>query len=212
MTRSLLHMLGLPWPTPHYSTVSKRQAGLTVNIGHQPRNEPLHLLIDSTGLKVMGEGEWKVKKHGPAYRRVCRKLHLAIDADTHEIRAVEMTDHRHGDGAYDTRDCYRAAHERGAELIVPPRRNGKPWKDKVAWAAARNETLSAIGRFGRKLWKRWSSYHRRSRVETGMHRYILLGERLSARRPERQVAEVYVRCAILNMFCRLGMPVTVALA
>lgn len=90
MMRSLLRLLGLPWPTPHYSTVSKRQAGLTVNIGHQQRGQPLHLLIDSTGLKVMGEGEWKVKKHGPAYRRVWRKLHLAIDADTHEIRAVEM--------------------------------------------------------------------------------------------------------------------------
>ncbi len=97
MTRSLLQLPGLPWPTPRYSTVSKRQAGLTVSIGHRRRDEPLHLLIDSTGLKVMGEGEWKVRKHGPEYRRVWRKLHLVIDVDTHEIRAVEMTDHRHGD-------------------------------------------------------------------------------------------------------------------
>jgi hypothetical protein len=235
MTRSLLHLLGLTWPTPHYSTVSKRQADLTVNIGHRQRNEPLHLLIDSTGLKVMGEGEWKVKKHGPEYRRVWRKLHLAIDAETHEIRAVEMTDHRHGDaevvsellsqlpptaklaalygdGAYDTKDCYKVAHACGAALIVPPRRNGRPWQERTTWAEARNEALRAIDRFGRRLWKRWSGYHRRSLVETSMHRYKLLGERLSARKPERQVAEVHVRCTILNTFCWLGMPETVALA
>ncbi|AXK38506.1 transposase [Crenobacter cavernae] len=114
-----------------------------------------------------------------------------------------------GDGAYDSRRVYRVVHEYGAELVVPPRKNGKSWKDKAAWAASRNDKLAAIGRLGRAIWKRWSGYHRRSLVETAMHRFKRLGDRLLARNPERQVAEVHVRCAILNRFVHLGMPKTV---
>lgn len=225
----MLRLLGLDWPVPCFSTVSRRQATLTVNIPVRRRAEPLHLLVDSTGLKICGEGEWKVKKHGPEYRRAWRKVHLAIDATTLDVRAMEMTDHRQGDaaqaeellsqldpteplasisgdGAYDTRGFYRAAHARGAEVIVPPRRNGKPWKDCADFAQARNATLAATRHLGWRLWKN----HRRSLVETTMGRLKLLGERLAAHRPERQVAEVHVRCAILNTFNRLGMPVTVA--
>jgi hypothetical protein len=192
----------------------------------------LHLLVDSTGIKICGEGEWKVKKHGAEYRRAWRKVHLAIDAATLDIRAVEMTDHRQGDaaqteerlsqlgpaeqlgsfsgdGAYDTRGVYRVVTGRGGAVIVPPRRNGKPGKDKTDFAPLRNETLAAARHLGWRLWKRWSGYHRRSLVETTMLRFKLLGEKLAARMPERQVAEVQVRCAILNTFNRLGMPVTV---
>ena len=127
----------------------------------------MHLLVDSTGLKICGEGEWKVKKHGAEYRRAWRKVYLAINAETLDIRAVEMTDHRQGDaaqaeellsqldpaellasvsgdGAYDTRGFYRTVCSRGAAVIVPPRRNGKPWKDRAESAQARNATLLAI--------------------------------------------------------------------
>ncbi len=96
---------------------------------------------------------------------------------------------------------------------MPPRRNGRAWKARTTGAAERNETLRAVRHLGRRLWKKWSGYHRRSLAETAVSRLKRLGgERLSARDPARQVAEVQVRCAILNTFNSLGMPKTVALA
>lgn len=233
MAGSLIRLAGLDWRPPHYSTLSRRQKSLTVEIPYRARGGPLHLVIDSTGLKVLGEGEWKVRKHGADKRWVWRKVHLVIDADRHKVRAVEMTDHRHGDGeivpglltqlpraerigvisgdgAYDTRGVYEASASRGAALVVPPRRNGKPWQARTTGAAERNESLRAIRHLGRRLWKRWSGYHRRSLAETAMSRLKRLGERLSARDPARQVAEVQIRCATLNTFNALGMPNIIA--
>lgn len=233
MAGSLMRLAGLDWQVPHYSTLSRRQKNLTVVIPYRARGGPLHLVIDSTGLKMLGEGEWKVRKHGADKRRVWRKVHLVINADSHEVRAVEMADNRHGDGeivpgllsqlpkaerigvisgdgAYDTRGVYEASASREAALVVPPRRNGKPWKARTTGAAERNESLRAIKHFGRRLWKRWSGYHRRSLAETAMSRLKRLGERLAARDPARQVAEVQLLCAILNTFNALGMPDTVA--
>jgi hypothetical protein len=232
---SLLRLARLDWPAPHYSTLSRRQRDLTVAIPCRSRGEPLHLVVDSTGVKVLGEGEWKVRRHGADRRRVWRKVHLAVDAGSHEIRAVEMTDHRHGDGeilpdllaqvpeeegiasvtgdgAYDTRSAYEAASARNAALRVPPRRNGKPWKTPTIGAGQRNETIRAVRHLGRRLWKRWSGYHIRSLAETAMSRFKRLGERLAAHDPARQVAEVQIRCAILNTYNRLGMPDTIAIA
>ena len=174
MAGSLIRLAGLDWPVPHYSTLSRRQKKLTVVIPYRLRGEPLHLVIDSTGLKVLGEGEWKVRRHGADRRRVWRKVHLAVGADSHEIRAVEMTDHRHGDGeilpdllaqipegeritsisrdgAYETRFVYKASDARKAALLVPPRRNGKPWKTQTTGAPERNETLRTIRHLGRRL-------------------------------------------------------------
>ena len=192
---------------------------------------PLHLLVDSTGIKVRGEGEWHARKHGRAKRREWRKVHLAIDESTLEVRAVEFTDSKIGDapmlpsllsqipadetiasvtadGAYDGRACRDAIATRGAEAVIPPRRNAKPWKKNSPGAAARNEALRAMKRFGRTLWRRWSGYHRRSRVETKMNCLKLLGQKLMARDFDRQTAELEVRIAILNRFTALGIPVT----
>jgi hypothetical protein len=133
-----------------------------VNIPHRGSQGPLHLLIDSTGIKVEGEGEWNARKHGGPKRRVWRKVHLGIDEQTLEIRAVEVTSSDVGDapmlpellshipadqeiasvtadGAYDTRRCHDAIAERGAAAVIPPCKNGKPWKAVTAGAAARNE-------------------------------------------------------------------------
>ena len=112
------------------------------------------------------------------------------------------------DGAYDTRKCHDAIAERGAAAVIPPRRNAKPWKADSAGANARNEALRASKYLGRALWRRWSGYHRRSRVETKMHCVKLLGQRLMARDFDRQVAEFQVRVAILNSFTALGIPIT----
>ncbi|MFC7738282.1 transposase [Roseomonas sp. GCM10028921] len=125
-----------------------------------------------------------MRRHGSERRRVWRKVHLAVDAGSHEIRAAEMADHRHGDGeilpdllaqvaeegvasvigdgACDARSAYEAAAARNAAHLVPPRPNGKHGKTPTAGAEERNETLHAVRHLGRRLWKRWSGYHRRS--------------------------------------------------
>jgi hypothetical protein len=234
MAQSLLELAGLDWQVPDFSTVSRRQKRLTVTIGAQPTTTGLHLLVDSTGIKMLGEGEWKIKKHGADYRRQWRKVHLGIDASTLEIRAIEVTDNAtgdapmlpclldqiageeriesvRGDGAYDTKGCYEAIAQRGAHAIIPTRKNAKPWKDKRPGAEARNAILAATRHLGRKIWKKWAGYHRRSLVETKMRCFKLLGERVMARDFDRQVAELQVRAAILNRFTRLGTPRTVVM-
>jgi len=182
---------------------------------------------------MMGEGEWKRKKHGAEYRRQWRKLHLGIDAETMEIRAVEVTPNSvgdapmlpallgqidpaeallsvSGDGAYDTKACHEAIALREAQAIIPVRKNAsKPWKENRPGAKARNEILHATQRLGRAIWKRWSGYHRRSLVEAKMRCVKLMGERVMARDFDRQVAELQVRAAILNRFTQLGTPETV---
>ena len=124
---------------------------------------------------------------------------IAADQDIASVTA---------DGAYDTRKCHEALADRGAAAIIPPRKNAKPWKAITAGAVARNEALRASKDLGRALWRRWSGYHRRSRVETKMHCVKLPGQRLMARDLDRQVAELQVRFAVLNGFTALGTPVT----
>ena len=124
---------------------------------------------------------------------------IAADQDIASVTA---------DGAYDTRKCHEALADRGAAAIIPPRKNAKPWKTVTAGAVARNEALRASKYLGRALWRRWSGYHRRSRVETKMHCVKLPGQRLMARDLDRQVAELQVRFAVLNGFTALGIPVT----
>ena len=226
---SLLHLAGLTWSVPDFSTLSRRQKSLTVDIPYRGSDGPLHLLIDSTGIKVEGEGEWHRRKHGGSKRRIWRKLHIGIDEGSLEIRAVEMTGNEIGDapvlpalleqipadeeivsvtadGAYDTRQCHETIANRGAQAVIPPRKNAKPWDPTSAGAIARNEALRACGHLGRAIWRRWSGYQRRSRVETKMHCIKLLGQCLTARDFDRQITEVYIRVAILNRFTALGIP------
>ena len=230
---SLLRLIGLDWAVPDFSTLSRRQKTLKVNVPYRGSDGPLHLLVDSTGIKVEGEGEWNARKHGGAKRRVWRKIHIGIDEKSLEIWAAEFTTSDIGDapmlpelldqippeqeiacvtadGAFDTRKCHDAIAARGAAAIIPPRKNAKPWKPDTAGAVARNEILRTSKRVGRTIWRRWSGYHRRSRAETKMHCVKLLGQRLSARDFDRQVAEFQVRVAVLNGFTSLGIPVTEA--
>lgn len=235
MVESLLRLAGVDWKVPDFSTVCRRQKRLSVKLPYRPSTTALDLLVDSTGIKFLGEGEWKRKKHGAEYRRQWRKVHLGIDARTLEIRAIEITDNGtgdapmlpellsqipadetlssvSGDGAYDTKACHAAIAQRNAQAIIPPRKNAKAWKSTQSGAASRNEALRACQRFGRRIWKRWSGYHRRSLVETKMNCFKRLGERVMARTFERQVTELHVRVALLNRFSQLGRPVTVAVA
>lgn len=231
LVASLLSLAGLDWPVPDYSTLCRRQKGLVVVISHRPGTGALHLLIDSTGIKAEGDGEWCAKKHGPSKPGQWRKVHLGIDAETLEIRAIEVTGAGVGDapmlpellaqiaddqpigmvsadGAYDTRACHAAIAARGATAVIPTRRNGRPWNEDTPGADARNDILRATSRLGRKIWRRWSGYHRRSLVETKMHCFKLLGERVRSRDFDRQTAELQIRAAILNRFTALGTPIT----
>ncbi len=108
------------------------------------------------------------------------------------------------DGAYDTRRCHNAIIQRGAEAIIPVRRSGRLWKEDGPTAKARNEILRASRHFGRAFWKRWSSYHTRSRVEAKMRCFKAFGEHIMARDPDRQAAEVHIRIALMNRFSALG--------
>src|SRR5680860_825074 len=231
---SLLELVGLDWTVPDYSTLCRRQRTLAVAIPYRGSAGPLHLLVDSTGIKAEGEGEWNARKHGGAKRRLWRKIHIGIDEQTLEIRAIEVTGSNIGDapmlpellgqiapdqeigrvtadGAYDTRKCYDAIVDRNAHAVIPPRKNAKPWKPDTPGARARNEAIRSSGYLGRALWRHLTVYHRRSRVETKMNCVKLLGQRLSARDFDRQVAEVQIRAAILNGFTALGIPRTVTI-
>ncbi len=235
LVQSLLQLANLQWRVPDFSTVCRRQKHLQVQLPYQRSNTALDLLVDSTGIKFLGEGEWKRKKHGPQYRRQWRKVHLGLDAQTLEIRAIEVTDNSIGDapmlpellrqipgdeeiasvsadGAYDTKGCHAAIAQRAAQAVIAPRKNGQPWKESLAGAASRNEALRACQALGWPIWKKWSRYHRRSLAETKMHCFKRLGERVMARTFERQVVELHVRVALLNRFTQLGRPTTVPVA
>ena len=114
------------------------------------------------------------------------------------------------DGACATRACHDAIAARGATAIIPPRRNARPWKPDTAGARARNEILRASKHLGRALWRNWSGYRRRSRVETRMNCVKLLGRRLIYHDFDRQVAEVRIRVAVLDRLTALGIPMFVA--
>ncbi len=229
--QSLIKLCGLDWIAPDYSTLCRRQRHIDIAIGYQKSSGGLHLLVDSTGLKFLGEGEWKRKKHGPEYRRQWRKLHIDIDAETLQIRAVQLTannvsdsqvlegllaqipldeqiDSVYTDGAYDTKRCHQVIADRQAHAVIPPRKNVKPWKDTKSSSLERNELLRTVTRLGRTLWKKWSGYHRRSLVETKMHCIKLLGDKLSARSLDSQVNEIHARVAVLNRITELGRPLT----
>lgn len=231
---SLLELAGLGWTVPDFSTLCRRQKTLLVAIPFRGSPGPLHLLVDSTGIKAEGEGEWNARKHGGPKRRLWRKIHIGIDEETLEIRAIEVTSSTigdapilpdllnqiapdqeigsvTGDGAYDTRKCHDAIAARNAHAVIPPRKNAKLWKPSTPGARARNEAVRSSRYLGRALWRHLTQYHRRSRVETKMHCVKLLGQRLSARDFDRQVAEVQIRAAILNGFTALGIPETEAL-
>jgi Transposase DDE domain len=190
------------------------------------RSEPLHLLVDSTGLKIYGEGEWLDHKHGIRSRRRWRKLHLG-DAGTHEIVGSELTsddvgevseipallDRLDAEVASLTADgvsAYDAVAERHPEaaVIIPPRATAVPNETKTPTQADRH--IAEISKHGRMGWQRRSGYNRRSLAETAMYRYkTLVGRRLHARTLTNQQTEAKIGCNVLNRMTTLGMPVTV---
>jgi DDE family transposase len=225
LVRSVLRLLGAELSAPHYSTLSRRAAALEVKLPRLGKGS-LHLAVDSTGVKLYGEGEWKVRLHGKEKRRTWRKLHLLLDHRTHECVALSMTDKDVldrwelpglldvvegtaaevlGDGAYDFEGCYKAIHGAGARAVIPPQararvRSGPEFRDRNA-AVLRGREV------GREEWKKEAGYHRRSLAETAMMRLkTIFSDKLKAREWRRQETELRVRCAAMNRMTSLGMP------
>jgi len=241
LMQSLVALLGVEIPVPCYTTVSRRRATLAVRWPRRihPAGEPLHLVIDSTGLKVFGEGEWKVRQHGYTKRRTWRKVHLGIDPTTHEIVvAGASTNDVHdsemlpellalvpdplagctGDGAYDRTACYDALLARrtptraSPTIRIPPRRGARIWRhgNRRGSGHPRDVNLRRIRQIGRAAWKRECGYHQRSLAETAMYRFkTIFGDTLTARTFDAQATEIFIRSATLNRMTHLGMPDTV---
>jgi hypothetical protein len=229
--RSLIALLGVNVTVPDYTTLCKRSVDLDVDLSPCQGQGPKHIVVDSTGLKVYGEGEWKVRQHGYTKRRTWRKLHLSVDETTQSIEAVVLTEASvddaeagrqlldetagpiqqvSGDGTYDKRKFYEACEKHEVEHIaVPPQRNAKIWQhgNSSKPPLPRDQNLRRIRRVGRKRWKEEVGYHRRSLAETTMFRFkTIFGNTLSTRTLARQVVEARIKCAALNRMTQLGMP------
>jgi len=231
---SLIKILGLDLVCPHYSVFSRRAKGLRIPLRRLLKpGEKLNVIFDSTGVKVFGEGEWKVRKHGYSKRRTWRKVHVGMCADSGQVVVSAMTSNNVsddeamvymmeavegvplgdvlGDGAYDTVDCREAIHDRGGRQVIPPDKNAKlQRKNRIPALKERDEAIRRIqelGDEGRDRWKQEIGYHRRSRVETLMFRYkTVLGDRLASRREWTQATEVAIKLDALNRMTELGMP------
>jgi hypothetical protein len=229
--RSLFAMLKVALPVPDHSTLSKRGKDLKVNMPKKT-NQSLDIVMDSTGLKIYGEGEWKVRQHGVSKRRTWRKLHVGANPEDGEIQAALLTENSvsddqaveallaqieqeidkfAADGAYDKRKVYDClnAHSPDVNILIPPRKNARIWKhgNVKAQRLKRDENLRSIRKDGRKEWKKKSGYHIRSLAETAMFRLkTIFGDELSARLIETQTTQALIRCAALNKMTHLGMP------
>lgn len=221
---SVFQLDHLPLCCPHYSCISRRAKDADVSFKTKTKGAIQHLAIDATGIKVYGEGEWKVKKHGTdGKRRVWRKLHLAVDTSTLEIIAAELslstvTDAEvlpnllkqtrrkileiSGDGAYDTRDCHAAIRIKRAVALIPQREVAAFWER----GHPRNLTVASQKLYGsNKHWKKRYGYHKRSLSATAMYRVKqLLSERLSLRNYNAQVGETYAMIKALNKLTGLA--------
>jgi hypothetical protein len=229
--RSIFQMMRVNLPVPDHTTLSKRGKAVKVNLPKKA-NPQLKIVMDSTGLKIYGEGEWKVRQHGVSKRRTWRKLHIGANPEDGEIQAVILTensvsddaavaallkqieqelDEFAADGAYDKRKVYDALNEHSpnVKILIPPRKNAHIWKhgNTKAERLKRDENLRSIRKHGRKAWKKNSGYHVRSLSETAIFRLkTIFGEELSARLLETQTTQALVRSAALNRMTHLGMP------
>ena len=229
--QSILNLLDANVRVPDYTLLCKRSKAITIDLSVTPSTEPKHVVLDSTGLKVYGEGEWKVRQHGYSKRRTWRKLHLSVDDSTQELQAVVLTEagvddaeagkqllddtpgeigRVGGDGAYDKRKFYEASTARGIdEILVPPRRDAKIWQhgNSKKDPLPRDENLRRIRQVGRRRWKAEAGYHRRSLAETAVFRFkVIFGNSLRTRTIERQITEVRIKAAALNRMTQCGMP------
>jgi len=233
---SITALLGIDVSVPDHTTFSRRSPGLALAtaLAHAQAGGPVHVVIDATGLKVYGAGEWLVEKHGERGARTWRKLHFAVDPSTGEILASELTSNEEGDasqvgpllgqipgplasvtadGAYDGEPVYRAVSERQPDppvaVVILPRSTAVPSTTAGTTPSQRDGHIQMIRDKGRMAWQKTTAYGRRSHAETAMFRYkALIGSSLRARTRPAQKTETKVGCSVLNRMARLGMPVS----
>jgi hypothetical protein len=228
--RSVLSVMRVDLDTPDHTTLSRRSQHLAVELHRVPAQEPIHLIVDSSDLSFVGEGEWAAAKHGGRGTRGWKKLHLGVDGSgaivarvltggsTDDaqtgltlIEAVDSAVSRvTADGAYDTIAIYEAAGARGATVVVPPAKTAAVSRRKPR-ASARDHTILRVKEVGRRQWKKEAGYHRQARVENAFFRYkSIIGDRLRARHPGAQATEAAIACNILNRMTELGRPASFA--
>lgn len=231
LVKSIFELMKIELPVPDHSTLSRRLETLPVELSVKCAKGARHIVVDSTGVKVYGEGEWKVRTHGVSKRRTWRKLHLCVDEKTNEIIAAAATENSvadcqafpeliagiddpieqiSADGSYDRRGVYQAIRGRGIwRAAIPPRKNARIWQhgNSKQERLIRDENLRAVRKRGRKRWKEESNYHRRSLAETTIFRYkTIFSDKLKSRKIENQFNEMAIKSATLNRMTHLGMP------
>ena len=229
--RSVLSLMGVDLEAPDHTTVSRRSQHLEIQLACVTA-KPLHLIVDSTGLSIVGEGEWAAVKHGRRGKRAWKKLHLGVDrsgvivvgaltdgnADDAKT-AQRLIDQVHGDiasftadAAYDTNAIYDTAAVRGAEVVIPPAKSSTRSRRRRSRSSARDRTIMSVKEVGRRRWKKESEYHRQARVENTFFRYkAIIGDRLVARHPKSQAVEALISCNIVNRMITLGRPASRAI-
>jgi hypothetical protein len=228
--RALVKLMEVEVAIPDFTSLAKRAAKLNVVLELPATEGPIDVVVDSTGLKVFGAGEWRSDAYRHPKRRTWRKLHLSIDAATQEIVAETLTSKKcddadlvpeilvqieppvrklYGDGAYDKWKLYDVLAQEEILPVIPPRRGAsiKRHGNCAGKPLPRDEAIRGIRRVGRRRWKQEVGYHRRSLVETSISRLKrAFGPRLKNKRFENQKTETRLRCKLLNRFTHLGLP------
>lgn len=230
LMESILSMTNIKLPVPDYSTLSRRGEKLNIILSKKKRKGKIDLVLDSTGLKVYGEGEWKTRQHGKSKRRTWRKIHIGITPDG-KIRLCKLTDNKAhdsiagqdllvkeqskinkiiGDGGYDTWYFHTLCQAKGIKnIIIPPAKNAKILRHGNCKSPpySRDENLRQIRKTSRRTWKQVSGYHTRSLVETAIYRFKrIFSDKLDARNFKQQITETMIKARILNKMTELGMP------
>lgn len=229
LLQSVFTLMGIELKVPDFTTLSRRGEVVPVILPKETR-DTVDIVLDSSGLKVYGEGEWKVRKHGWGKHRTWMKIHLMMTPDG-EIREAELTPNHisddevapvlldkegaviskvAGDRAYDKRKVYQVCQEKQIETIaIPPRKNARIWihGNSRQGVHPRDENLRIIRSQGRKAWKKQAGYHVRSMGENVYYRWkTILGDKLNARKFSTQRTEARIKAALLNRMRLLGMP------
>jgi IS5 family transposase len=229
--QSLFGMMGIDLSAPDHTTLSRRGQHLDLTLDRVPTGTGVHLIVDSTGLSILGEGEWVAAKYGGHGRRGWKKLHLGVDRSgvivAHALTeatiddattAIELIQTLHGcvasvtgDAAYDSIAFYDAASARGASVVVPPTKTARVSRRRPR-SSARDRTIRKVHAVGRRRWKKAFGYHRQARVENAFFRYkSIIGDGLRARSPAGQETEAALACNILNQMTQRGRPASYAI-
>jgi hypothetical protein len=226
---SLLRLMGLDLKAPDHTTLSRRNQTVEVPLLTRVHDGPISLVVDSTGLKILGSGEWNVHKYKASRkRRDWRKLHIGVDEEGFIVAAKLTASSRDdasilldllgqieapirrfaADGAYDRRSIYDRVGAAGTEdvvIVIPPRPSAvSPRPTDGPWAQ-REAALQRIRQAGRREWLNESGYRQQARVENGFFRYkSVLGGGLKARNNIAQTREAMIGCRILNRMAELG--------